>query len=67
MKKVVPYAGFDKTERHPKALVSLTRAEEFLWRFDSGFDTAAIAAQMDIPEHKVARMIAAEREKRITS
>lgn len=48
-------------------LVVRTRAEECLWRFDSGFDTATIAKQMDIPEYKVARMVSAEREKRIMS
>lgn len=65
--KLIPYASFDKSERHPRMLVVRTRAEECLWRFDSGFDTAAIAQQMDIPEHKVARMVSAEREKRIIS
>lgn len=48
-------------------LVVRTRAEECLWRFDSGFDTAAISQQMNIPEHKVSRMVSAEREKRILS
>lgn len=62
---LVPYAGFDKSERRIRMLVIRTRAQECLWRFDSGFDTAAIAQQMDIPEHKVARMVSAEREKRI--
>lgn len=62
---LIPYAGFDKSERHPKILVVRTRAEECLWRFDCGFDTAVIAQQMNMREHKAARMIAAEREKRI--